>query len=157
MARFGWLSALLSSVVFCAAVADTPAPTDTPAPEAKIPWANHHGIYSWQVINDRTVLIQAQNRKWYKATLFSPCINLPFEERLGFESNADGSFDKFSSIKTRGQNCPLVSLVESAPPGKKAGIKKNDAAAAPAAPTAPAAPAAPVAPVAPTAPTTPVQ
>jgi hypothetical protein len=145
--RIALLSVLLSGVVVSAAMADSPAATPAAAPEVQIPFANHGGIYNWQVVNDRTVLIQGQNRKWYKATLFSACIGLPFAaERLGFESNADGSFDKFSSIKLRGQNCPLVSLVDSAPPEKKAKTKKSDTAAAPATPGAPAAPVAPASP-----------
>jgi hypothetical protein len=88
--------------------------------EARIAFADHGGIYNWQAVDDRTVLIQSRDRKWYKATLFSPCFDLPFAERLGFESNADGSFDKFSSIRVRSQNCPLVSLVPTAAPAKKA-------------------------------------
>src|SRR5271170_4699141 len=78
----------------------------TPEPQASIAFANHGGIYDWRVVDDRTVLIQGLNRQWYKADLFSACIDLPFAERIGFESNADGSFDKFSSIKLRNQNCP---------------------------------------------------
>jgi hypothetical protein len=104
-------------------------------PEASIPFANHDGIYSWQVVDNRTVLIQAVSRKWYKATLFSSCFDLPFAEQVGFESNPDGSFDKFSAIKVREQNCPLVSLVETAAPAKKAKAKKSEAPAAPASPS----------------------
>ena len=87
-------------------------------PEASIPFANHHGIYSWHVVNDTTLLIQSNNGNWYKATLMSPCIDLPFAERLGFHSNPDGSFDRFSSILVRNQNCPLISLVKTETPGK---------------------------------------
>lgn len=124
------LPGVLLCMLACAAVADTPAPAPaaaatpvpTAVPQVQIPFANHGGIYNWQVVDDRTVLIQGQNRKWYKATLMSSCINLSFAERLGFESNADGSFDKFSSIQTRDQKCPLVSLVETTPPPKK--VKK---------------------------------
>jgi hypothetical protein len=97
----------------------TSAANTAPAPEASIPFANHGGIYNWRVVNDRTVLIQSQSRRWYKATLLSSCIDLPFAERLGFESNADGSFDKFSMITARHQRCPLISLVETAAPSKK--------------------------------------
>ncbi len=154
MMRIKILSGMLAGFMMSAAIADTPAAPDTPAagepapgrpapdrpaPETRIPFANHGGIYNWQVINDRTVLIQGQNRKWYKATLMSSCFDLSFAERLGFESNSDSSFDKFSSIKARGQNCPLISLVETTPPPKK--VKANKAAA-PAAPAA-AAPASP--------------
>lgn len=90
-----------------------------PAGEARIPFADHGGIYNWQVLNNRTILIQGQDRSWYKATLFSPCVDLPFAERVGFQSNPDGTFDKFSSIRVGRQNCRLTSLVPTTPPAKK--------------------------------------
>ena len=128
-ATTGW-SALLTVLIASTAAAfdDTTAPAP-PETQAQIPFANHGGIYNWQVVNDRTVLIQSQNRKWYKATLLSSCLELPFAETLGFESNADGSFDKFSSLKVRGQHCPLVSLVETAAPPKKSAPHKPGPAA----------------------------
>jgi len=87
--------------------------------EASIPFANHGGIYNWGVVDNRTLLIQGRNRKWYKATLFAPCIDLPFAQTIGFKTNASGSFDKFSSIVVRRQRCSLTSLVEIPPPVKK--------------------------------------
>ena len=118
------------------AAASAATPAVAPA-ETRIPFANHGGIYSWQVVDNRTILIEGQGRKWYKATLFSACFDLPFSEQLGFESNVDGSFDKFSSIKVRGQNCHVTSLVQTAAPAKKAKSKSKKAAAAAAAVAAP--------------------
>jgi hypothetical protein len=128
-------SALLAVLIAAAAFADTAAPAKAET-QAQIPFANHGGIYDWRVVNDRTVLIQSQNRRWYKATLLSSCIELPFAETVGFESNADGSFDKFSSIKVRDQHCPLVSLVETAAPPTKSAPHKP-ASAAPSKPQPP--------------------
>jgi hypothetical protein len=108
--------AVLAFLIPFAAGADDAAP---PA-EARIPFANHGGIWDWRVVDDRTVLIQSNGRQWYKATLMSACFNLPFAQRVGFQSNPDGSFDKFSAIKLRGQTCPLISLVKTDPPAKKA-------------------------------------
>ncbi len=133
MKRIGPICAIASIFIAAGAVGDTPAAPaapNAPAAEASIPFADHDGIYNWQVIDDRTVLIQGQNRKWYRASLMSPCFDLRFAERLGFESNANGSFDKFSSITVRGQNCPLTSLVEAPPPPRK--VKANKPAASPA-------------------------
>jgi hypothetical protein len=118
--RHAILAAVL--VPIAAVAADPPVvatPAGAPEPQASIGFANHDGIYDWRVVNDRTVLIEGLNRQWYKATLLSSCIDLPFAERIGFETNPDGSFDKFSSIKLRNQNCPLISLVKTAPPAKK--------------------------------------
>ena len=87
--------------------------------EASIPFANRDGIYDWRVIDSRTILIQSLDHQWYKATLMSSCFDLPFAERIGFQTNPDGSFDKFGAIKVRGQYCPLTSLVKTDPPAKK--------------------------------------
>ncbi len=94
------------------------------ASEARIPFANHGGIYDWRAVDDKTVLIESLNRKWYKATLLNSCFNLPFAERIGFQSNADGSFDKFSAIQVGHQRCQVVSFVETTPPAKKPKDKK---------------------------------
>ena len=103
------------------------APAAKPLPEVQINFANHGGIWDWSVVDDKTLLIQDRSRRWYKATLLVNCIDLPFDQKLGFESNADGSFDKFSAIQTRQQRCPLISLVRTdAPVSKKS--KKTDAA-----------------------------
>ena len=108
--------------------ADTAAPP--PAAEAQIPFADRN-IRNWQVVDDKTVLIQDNSRKWYKATLFGTCINLSFaEERLGFDSSPGGTFDKFSAILVRGQRCPLSSLVETSAPPKKSKAKKPEPTAA---------------------------
>jgi hypothetical protein len=116
--------------VFASAAMAAP-PKSAVGTETRIPFADHGGIYNWRVVDSRTVLIQGQDRRWYKAVLLSPCIDLPFAERIGFESNADGSFDKFSSIQVRDQNCPLVSLVETTAPPKAVKAKKPAAAATP--------------------------
>jgi hypothetical protein len=95
------------------------ATAPAPAVEASIPFANRGGINDWRVIDNRTVLIQSNSRQWYKATLFAPCTGLPWAQRVGFQSNPNGSFDKFSALKLRHQTCPLISLVKTDPPTKK--------------------------------------
>ncbi|MGO9934800.1 MAG: DUF6491 family protein [Steroidobacteraceae bacterium] len=144
------LAGVLSLAASAASAADVPAapaapaaPTAadaaSPAPprEAQIPFANKGGIWNWRAIDNKTVLIESRARKWYKATLFGNCLNLPFTQNMVFVSNSNGTFDKFSSIRTRGQRCPLVSLVEIPAPPKNSNAKKAapGAAPAPAAPT----------------------
>ena len=129
-ARTIWL-ALVSGAMAAAAIsshADTPPPP--PAPEAQIPFSNHN-IWNWQVVDDKTLLIQDNSRKWYKATLFGTCINLSFAEQVGFDASPGGTFDKFSAILVRGQRCPLSSLVETTAPPKKSKAKKPETAPAP--------------------------
>ena len=134
------IGAMMSAALCAARAADNPAPppassaaaapAPTPAPEAQIPFAKTN-IWNWQVVDDKTVLIQDQGRRWYKATLYGTCINLSFVERIAFDSSPDGTFDKFSAILVRGQRCPLSSLVETSAPPKKAKAKKPDPAPAP--------------------------
>jgi hypothetical protein len=109
-----------------AAPAAPPAAAGPPPAEASIKFANHGGIWNWDVVDNKTVLIQDRSRRWYKATLSMACLNLPFEQKLGFESNPDGSFDKFSTIQTHQQRCPLQSLVRTDAPVSKKAKKKTD-------------------------------
>lgn len=141
------LSGCLMGVIFAAppfmALADdTPPPSSSAAaapaassapataPEAQIPFAKKN-IWNWQVVDDQTVLIQDVGRRWYKATLFGRCIDLPFAQRIAFDSNPGGTFDKFSAILVRGQRCPLRSLVATSAPPKKSKEKKSDPTPAP--------------------------
>ncbi|HUY83269.1 MAG TPA: DUF6491 family protein [Steroidobacteraceae bacterium] len=119
-----WPAAALLGLCAAAALAPPAHATAVPAPQpqAQIPFANHHGIYDWRVIDDHTLLIQSEGGTWYRATLMGSCFNLPFAERIGFTTNPDGSFDRFSSILVRDQHCPLTSLVVTkAPTGKHGG------------------------------------
>ncbi len=105
------------------AAADEPVPpagvVTSPAREAQIPFAGQT-IQNWQVVDNYTVLIQDRGKRWYKATLYGNCINLSFTQNLSFVANAaSGTFDRFGSIRVRGESCPLRSLVETAAPPKK--------------------------------------
>jgi hypothetical protein len=136
--RLVMLGTVFAAAACAASAADEPtappaasaAAAPAPAPEAQIPFAKRN-IWNWQVVDDQTVLIQDQGRRWYKATLFGHCINLPFAERIAFDSNPGGTFDKFSAILYRGQRCPLSSLVATTAPPKKSKPKKPDPALAP--------------------------
>ena len=120
------IAGIFSMAAPCASAADAPVPpaasAPTPAREAEIPFADKT-IWNWQVVDDSTVLIQDRGRKWYKATLLGHCINLSVADKLGFESNPSGTFDKFSSIRVGGERCPLKSLVETSAPPKKSKAK----------------------------------
>jgi hypothetical protein len=142
-----WSAALIAGLCAAAALA-VPASAAPPAkvePQARIPFANHHGIYDWRVVNDHEVLIQSEGGTWYKATLMGTCFDLPFAERIGFTTNPDGSFDRFSSILVRHQRCPVTSLVVTAAPNGKPRLRRVEAVPenAKAAPPAPAAKPAP--------------
>jgi hypothetical protein len=132
MASLRWMAAAAMAVMLGAASADEPAaisldaanaPVAARAPaalaESRIAFSSRN-IWNWHVVDDQTLLIQSNSRKWYQAKLLGNCTGLRFVERVGFKSNADDSFDKFSSIQVRdGQRCQLVSLTESDGPPKK--------------------------------------
>jgi hypothetical protein len=51
----------------------------------------------------------------------SSCIGLNFAQHIGFVTEPDGSFDKFSAVLVEGRPCQITSLVKSAePPSRKA-------------------------------------
>lgn len=87
--------------------------------EASIPFVNHGGIRDWTVAKG-TLYIRGSHGNWYRAELMSPCTDLPFAQRIGFETRGSDTFDKFSSIRVDGRSCQLKSLVASEPPPRKA-------------------------------------
>jgi len=101
------------------AAAATSAVNPAPPKEASIPFANRGGISRWAVVDNRTLLIEGRNRQWYKATLFSPCIDLPFAQTIGIKTSPGGTFDRWSSLVVRRQRCSLTSLIAIPAPTRK--------------------------------------
>ncbi|HEY2145564.1 MAG TPA: DUF6491 family protein [Steroidobacteraceae bacterium] len=124
-----WL--LLGGTPSPAAAPDAPA---APPREAQILFADKGGIIDWQVVDTKTVLVKDRGGRWYKATLFGTCFDLPTAtNRLAFQSNPNGTFDKFSTIIVRGQQrCQLASFVETTAPPRKSKATAVPPAAAPA-------------------------
>ena len=110
------------AILVLAALASAPT---FAADTAEIPFANKGGIQDWRAETDRVLYVQGQNRQWFKAELLSDCIGLRFAERIAFETEASGAFNKFSSVKVDGRDCPVSSFEKSGPPPKK---EKKDAA-----------------------------
>lgn len=110
----GLAGVLLSS----AALAD-PVPAKEP-PQARIPFANSGGISGWQSAGRSAILLEGIGGKWYRAEVMGHCPDLDIATTIGFDTNANGDFDSFSSLIVRGRRCPISSLVETAPPAKRA-------------------------------------
>jgi hypothetical protein len=104
----------------CAALLAAGAATAAPAPaprEASIPFANHGGIYDWDAVDRDTLYVQDIHRRWYRAELIGPCLDLDYAQAIGFKVDATDRFDRYSDVIVRGQRCALKSLVASdAPP-----------------------------------------
>lgn len=96
------------------------APHASLPPQASIPFVNHNGIRDWHAADSRTLYVQDARRQWYRATLFSPCLDLPFAQSIGFETRGLDTFDRFSSIRVRGDRCQVSSLERSEAPPPKA-------------------------------------
>ena len=75
------------------------APPAEPERQASIPFVNHQGIRDWRAVDDRTLYLQDSRRRWYRATLFGPCLDLPFAQTIGFETRGIDTFDRFASIE----------------------------------------------------------
>jgi hypothetical protein len=161
-----FLLAVVVAVSGAAAAADAPPPAEAPTSsrepgatqagqpkpgalppgiEARIAFANRRdGISTWQADGDRGIWVQGPNRQWYYGKFMSTCIGLDFaENRLGFNTEPNGDFDKFSYVEVPGQfheRCQLTSLVTSnGPPTAKErkAAKAAEAAATAAAKAAP--------------------
>jgi hypothetical protein len=128
--RFIMIAALLATAAVGAAPfsAGKAAPAKTaPAhpPEASIPFANNRGIWDWRATDDHTLYVQDIHRAWYKATLFAPCINLPFAQTVGFRTGPLDTFDRYSTVLVEGQRCTLTSVVRADPPPGEGHRKKG--------------------------------
>lgn len=92
------------------------------APRASIPFVSHGGIRDWVAEDNRTVYVQDNFRRWYRAVLFAPSNDLPFAHAIGFDTGPIGTLDKWSTLVIRGQRYPIQSFerVEGPPakPGK---------------------------------------
>ena len=112
------LRQLVALGVLTAAAACAQHSAPVPGQQASIPFGRSQ-ISTWAVANDKTVYVQSINGQWYRADLMNACFELPFAETIGFRFSPDGSFDKFSSIRYRGQECQVRSLTSSGPPPKR--------------------------------------
>ena len=110
-------------------LAVAPALAQPPAPqsEASIPFAQHGGIWDWREDGDQTLYIQDRSHHWYKATLMTPVIDLPFAQTIGFDTGPMDRLDKFSSIAVHGQKYALQSLVriDGPPPSRQKPLKHS--------------------------------
>ena len=92
-----------------------------PAPRAEIPFADHGGVDNWQAVSDREIWFEDLHHHWFRATLMSPAIDLPFVEHIGIDARPAGTLDKFGGIYVHGRHYPFASFeAMPGPPPKKA-------------------------------------
>lgn len=110
------LSTLTLVAALCVAPAFAQDALPPAAEEARIPFADNGGIRNWRAEPGDVLLIEARGGDWYRAEMMGPCIGLNFTETIGFETNPNGSFDRFSSVRTRDGECHVRSLTRTSDP-----------------------------------------
>ncbi|HZF28882.1 MAG TPA: DUF6491 family protein [Gammaproteobacteria bacterium] len=96
---------LVAAMFVAALVVPSAGAAEAVADHASIPFADIQGIKDWQAEGNTAMLIEAYNRRWYRVTFFSPCIELPWHVAVAFVTEPNGSLDRFSSIIAGGERC----------------------------------------------------
>lgn len=89
------------------------------SPQLVIPGVNHGGIRDWVPVDDVTLLIQDNFRKWYQVKLLVPSRQLAYAESLGFVTGPSGILDNTGAIVVRGQKYPVASITASEGPKRQ--------------------------------------
>lgn len=110
----------LAAVVAQPALASEPVTSPVGA-EVSIPFAAHGGIRDWERESDRSILLRDRGNRWYRATFVGTCPRVGYGGGLVFETDAAGTFDRFSSIRSEYGICQVGSLVRAAAPASKGG------------------------------------
>ncbi len=104
--------ALLASIGGAAGAAAADRPTS-------IPFADLGNIQDWKPDGQNGMYIKSQRGKWYYATFWAPCFELPYSETVAFVTEPGGSLNKFSSIMAGGDRCWFRTFEPSGPPSGK--------------------------------------
>ncbi|MGV1682108.1 DUF6491 family protein [Sphingopyxis sp. NJF-3] len=104
-----------------AAAADEPAkaPREIGA-EASIVFPSDTTIRNWRADRERGIWVQDRRGDWYYGLFAGICRDVDFAQAIGFDTRGQSRLDRFATLIVRGERCPLVSFVNSAPPPSKA-------------------------------------
>jgi hypothetical protein len=104
------------------ALAVQPAPARAPArEEVRIPFASFGAIRNFRPVGDDVVYLEGTHRRWYRAELNGPCINLPAALSIGFDTRFNGNtLDNSSTLLVGGERCRITSLTRAdGPPPRR--------------------------------------
>jgi len=123
------LSLAAALLPLSAAAADEPvkAPREIGA-EASIAFPSDATIRNWRADRERGIWVQDRRGDWYYGRFAGLCRDLSFAHAIGFETRGAGRLDSLATLIVRGERCPLVSFVHSAPPPSKRDKAKDIAA-----------------------------
>lgn len=108
-------------ILLAAAVIAAPAMGRPPiGKETVIPFASGGALREWQAgPEDGIVYVRDRNERWYRVVIKGPCATGTALETLSYTTNAIGTFDRFSRIRTPrfpGIVCGVASIRTSPPP-----------------------------------------
>lgn len=87
--------------------------------DAAIPFASK-SVRGFRVGSERSLLLEANGGKWYRAILQSSCrSDLPWEEAIGIDAGVIDRLDKFGVVVVDGRRCQIETLDEIADPDGK--------------------------------------
>lgn len=111
----------LTAAFLAAAVPAIAAPAAAQKEQVRIPFASFGAIRNFQPVGDDVVYLEGSRRRWYRAELNGPCINLSRALSIGFDTRFTGNtIDNTSSLIVGGERCPIMSLTSAdGPPPRR--------------------------------------
>lgn len=91
-----------------------PATPPVKAPEIAVTY--HGRIMDWRADGNTGIYVEGVDGMWYHADFMWSCVELPLADHVKFMTEPDGSLDRFSSIRVRGDRCAFVNLEASTTP-----------------------------------------
>ena len=91
-----------------------------PAPQqeqVRIPFSSFGAIRNFRSAGDDVVYLEGTHRRWYRAELNGPCLNLRSALRIGFDTRFNGdTLDNTSTLLVEGEHCRITSLTRAGGP-----------------------------------------
>jgi hypothetical protein len=83
---------------------------------ASMPYNEFGEIRDWRSDGAGGLYIESDGRKWYHATFFTPCANLPFATHIELRPIPQYPGDRFNSIELLGETCSFKTFDQSSDP-----------------------------------------
>lgn len=69
-------------------------------------------IKDWQVIDNKTIIIDTYSYGKFKATFMQVCLGIPFTDTIGFQTQGPYALDESTTIVlSQGERCRIMELV----------------------------------------------
>jgi len=108
----------LGTVIFCSVAALAQQHRTT------ISFADIGNVRSWQADGNEAVFIESSHNQWYRASFWSPCVDLPFVETIAFVTEPNGDLGRYSSILVDGDRCWFKEFEQASAPDSSDGRQR---------------------------------